>query len=260
MFARDFAALEGSLSQTAKTGTTMMTPERMIVELHLTPRLVRRIGRQFRIQFPWFAPAYATLKQHRLLPSTRIPWNDWLKLYGRRRTEAGCDQGNTAKRGSLRMGPPLARGLLQTPLPAMPTPPLPAPNAPRDDRAVFRECGLPYGRCFGSKSAYARTHALRFFVPNACVFTRAKVCVWRGDLDLAIRSDRRGLVRASRRLNRKLFVLREQMRNEVQALPDRWLSENALVTVWRGKVATVGYTRRLHGTLKEVIARSRVSR
>jgi hypothetical protein len=123
-------------------------------------------------------------------------------------------------------------------------------------RAVFLKCSLPYGRCFGSKSGYARNNPVRFFVANACVFTRARVCVWRGDLDLATRSDRRGLVSASRQLNRQLFVLREQSRNDLGALPRGWLKENALVVVWRGQVTTVGHTRRLHGTLKQIVARS----
>lgn len=133
----------------------------------------------------------------------------------------------------------------------------PTPSTPPDcHRTVFLECGLPYGRCFGSKSGYARNNPVRFFVANACIFTRARMCVWRGDLDLATRSDRRGLVSASRRLNRQLFVLREQVRDELRGLPRGWLTVNSLVVVWRGQVTTVGHTRRLHGTLKQIIARS----
>ncbi|AOS44064.1 hypothetical protein Verru16b_01125 [Lacunisphaera limnophila] len=133
----------------------------------------------------------------------------------------------------------------------------PSPNTlPGYHRTVFLECGLPYGRCFGSKSEYARNHPVRFFVANACVFTRTRECVWRGDLDLAMRADRRDLVVASRRLNRQLFVLREQVRDDLGALPRGWLKENALVVVWRGQVTTVGHTRRLHGTLRQIIARS----
>lgn len=131
-----------------------------------------------------------------------------------------------------------------------------ADTLPECHRSIFLESGLAYGRCFGSKTGYARNHPVRFFVANACVFTRTRECVWRGDLDLAMRADRRGLVVASRRLNRQLFVLREQVRDDLGALPREWLTENALVTVWRGKVVTAGYTRRLHGTLKQLIARS----
>lgn len=90
-FLRDFAPLEAALARSTPNRGTVMTPERMIVELHLTPPLVRRIEQRYRILFPWFATAYAILKRHDLLPATRTPWKDWLKRYRRRRTAARCD-------------------------------------------------------------------------------------------------------------------------------------------------------------------------
>lgn len=90
-FLRDFAPLEAALVRSAPNRGTVMTPEQMIIELHLTPPLVRRIERQYRIQFPWFAPAYTILKRHDLLPTTRTLWKDWLKRYRRRRTTARRD-------------------------------------------------------------------------------------------------------------------------------------------------------------------------
>lgn len=82
----------------------------------------------------------------------------------------------------------------------------PLPVGRADDRfeffrAAFLESGLRYGQSYGSKGDYARNHPVRLFVSNACVFTRNRECVWRGDLDLAARGDRRALLRASARLN-----------------------------------------------------------
>jgi hypothetical protein len=54
--------------------------------------------------------------------------------------------------------------------------------------------------------------------------------------------------------------MREQVRDDLGAQPQAWLSENALVAVWRGKVITVGYTCRLHGALKQIIRRPMRSR
>lgn len=101
-FFRDFAPLEASLAHGAKAGGTVMTPEQMIVELNLTPRLVRRLERRYRILFPWFAPTYAILKRHDLTPSARTSWEGWLKSYRKRRTEASHSQKRSAKRHSLR--------------------------------------------------------------------------------------------------------------------------------------------------------------
>lgn len=123
-------------------------------------------------------------------------------------------------------------------------------------RALFLESGLMYGRSFGSKSSYARNNPVRFYLANARVLTRDRECVWRGDLDLATAADRKGLLSASRLLRRKLYIVREGIEEEMRSLPRTWLADNAVVTAWRGKVATVGYTRLLHGTLKQAIARS----
>jgi hypothetical protein len=123
-------------------------------------------------------------------------------------------------------------------------------------RALFLKSGLMYGRSFGSKSCYARNNPVRFFLANACVLTPDRECVWRGDLDLATAADREGLLNASRLLRRKLYVLREGMEDKTRSLPRTWLTENAVVAVWRGNVATVGYTHCLHGTLEQAIARS----
>lgn len=87
-FIRDFAPLEAALARSTKIGGSVMTPEQMIVELHLTPPLVRRIECQYWIRLPWFVPAYAILKRHRLMPSARTRWEGWLKSYRQRRTEA----------------------------------------------------------------------------------------------------------------------------------------------------------------------------
>lgn len=103
VFFRDFAPLEASLGRGAKAGSTVMTPEQMIVELHLTPRLVRRLERRYRILFPWFAPTYTILVRHGLLPSARTDWEGWLKSYRKRRTEASQSQQRSAKRHSPRV-------------------------------------------------------------------------------------------------------------------------------------------------------------
>ncbi len=83
-------------------------------------------------------------------------------------------------------------------------------------RTVFLESGLRYGRSFGSKSGYARDHNVRFYLANASVFTRDRRRVWTGDLDLAMRDDLHGLIAASRRLNRKLFIFRERSEDELR--------------------------------------------
>lgn len=120
-------------------------------------------------------------------------------------------------------------------------------------RAVFSECGLVYGKSFGSKSAYAHTHPARFYVANASVFTRDGACVWRGDLDVATASDRDGLIKASRRLRRKFYILREFSWPESQLVPRTWLATAALITVWRGSIAVAGDTKRLRGSLENLM-------
>lgn len=123
-------------------------------------------------------------------------------------------------------------------------------------RTVFLESGLSYGRSFGSKSGYARDHSGRFYLANASVFTRDRRRVWTGDLDLAIEDDLRGLIAASRRLNRKLFIFRERSEEDLRSAPSEWFTENTVVTVWRGKVVTAGHTTRIHGRLEQILARS----
>lgn len=98
-FSQAFAPLETSLTRRAKMGGTVMTPEQMIVELHLTPLLVRQIEGRFRIRLPWFKPTYANLKRHGLMPRERIPWEEWLKDYRKRRAAACRGRKTSAKRG-----------------------------------------------------------------------------------------------------------------------------------------------------------------
>lgn len=122
-------------------------------------------------------------------------------------------------------------------------------------RAVFRECGLNYGQCYGSKRGYAANNPVRLYVANACVCTSDRECLWRGDLDLATPSDQQSLVRVSRRLRRKLFILREQSQEDFTSLTSEWLDENAIASVWRGKVTTAGYAHQRYGTIENVITR-----
>jgi hypothetical protein len=118
-----------------------------------------------------------------------------------------------------------------------------------DVRAVFRDVGLPFGRCVGSKSRYARANPKHVFVANACVLTKDGLCVWRGDLDLTIKADLLGLADASRALNRKLFVMREPFGNETAIVSRAWFERHAIVSVWHGHIETMPFFQRLHGTL-----------
>jgi hypothetical protein len=133
------------------------------------------------------------------------------------------------------------------------------PRRNTDDyyRAAFLLCGLPWGRDIGSTSAYTQAHPARFLITNASVITSDRVCVWRGDLDLAVKEDGRSLVSASKLLHRKLHVLREISDREVQSLPYAWLRETAVATVWQGKIQSAGYYRRIYGTVDQIIARYR---
>lgn len=72
---------------------------------------------------------------------------------------------------------------------------------------AFERCGLPMGRCFGSKSGYRSTHPKCDFIPNANVFSRRGGKVWFGDLDLE--RDRPALELVARRLRCRLYVLSE---------------------------------------------------
>ncbi len=122
-------------------------------------------------------------------------------------------------------------------------------------RAVFHQAGLAYGRNLGSKGRYARNSSRRFFVANAAVLTRNGSCVWRGDVDLGEVGDRQSLIAASRMLNAKLFIVREGG-DEIRSLPRSWLAATAVADVWRGRVETTGYTRKLHGALEQIIKRT----
>lgn len=122
-------------------------------------------------------------------------------------------------------------------------------------RAIFREYGLAYGRCVGSKHAYVRRNPGAFFLANACVVTRDGQCVWRGDLDFSSKQEVGALALVSRRLNRVLFVFREHAAERVPA--GTWLTENAVLRVWRGAAATTGTTARMYGSLSEIVSRRR---
>ena len=106
------------------------------------------------------------------------------------------------------------------------------PN-PHSIDAVFAQAGLPRGRYWGSKSGYRATHPGARFIANAWVYLRHGNRVWGGDLDLAT-SDMEALKRVSRRLNRKLYVLREQPSH--RALSAAELEDWAEVAIWRQRV------------------------
>jgi len=83
-FRADFAALEKNLRQERKIGrgAVVMTPERMIVELGLTPKLVPAVEKHYGITLHWFAPAYAAMRRHGLLAAPRTKsWDEWIALY-----------------------------------------------------------------------------------------------------------------------------------------------------------------------------------
>lgn len=84
--ARDFIAafrpLEKSLKKEARVrGLIVVTPERLIIELNLTPKLVARIKSMTAVEFRWFKPVYSALSRHGLLPKKKLAWELWLKLY-----------------------------------------------------------------------------------------------------------------------------------------------------------------------------------
>jgi hypothetical protein len=95
---------------------------------------------------------------------------------------------------------------------AGPPPPLDAEFRPVDATKIFGECGLRFGRCFGSKSGYLRTRrksAKRVFPVsfNANVFSLKGGKLWWGDLD--IYADRLALERVAAKLRCRLYVLYE---------------------------------------------------
>jgi hypothetical protein len=79
-FREDFENLEQALRKEKANGGCVMTPERMVVELRLQPRLVRNIEKQYHIKLPWFLPVYTALEYHRLLPWSKS-WDKWLVRY-----------------------------------------------------------------------------------------------------------------------------------------------------------------------------------
>ena len=123
-----------------------------------------------------------------------------------------------------------------------------------DYRELFLDCGLMYGRHFGSKSGYRENNPGSIFIPNACVYLRNGTCAWRGDLDLA-GDDRQRLLAASQKMNRRLFVLREQAGRD--HLPAQLLAMEAMFVFWRGEVATIGSGVRWYGTFAHLLQRSR---
>lgn len=80
-FARDFAALQLALEISRRTGVEIFTPERMTVELNLSPSDVLNIERRFGVTFGWFEAVRSALKRHRLLPNKKTPWATWLIRY-----------------------------------------------------------------------------------------------------------------------------------------------------------------------------------
>ena len=58
-----------------------MTPERMIIELKLTPKRVAQMESLNGIELKWFQPAYAVLQKHGLLKNRKLIWEDWLVEY-----------------------------------------------------------------------------------------------------------------------------------------------------------------------------------
>jgi hypothetical protein len=110
-----------------------------------------------------------------------------------------------------------------------PPPPLDAEFKPRDATEVFNQCGLSFGRCFGSKSGYRNAHPGCLFVPNANVFSLKQGKLWWGDLDL--KHDAGALNRVARKLGCQLYVLREMDgRFEEAVIPEKEIVERA---VWR---------------------------
>lgn len=123
-----------------------------------------------------------------------------------------------------------------------------------DYRDLFLDCGLMYGRHYGSKSHYRDNNPGHIFIPNACVYLRNGTCAWRGDLDLAT-DDCQRLLAASKKINRMLFVLREQAGYD--RLPAELLARGALLVFWRDEVATIGLGLRWYGTFEHMMKRSR---
>lgn len=67
---------------------TLITPERIVVELRLTPARVVALERYCGLKLRWFNRTHAVLKRHKLIPKSR-DWNEWLVRYEKRRAELG---------------------------------------------------------------------------------------------------------------------------------------------------------------------------
>lgn len=77
----DFKELERALRWEKRTGGVMMTPERMVIELHLTPRRFAAMAPGVRQSLRWYTTTYAALVRHNLLPRRPTTWDKWLRKY-----------------------------------------------------------------------------------------------------------------------------------------------------------------------------------
>ncbi len=94
-FKSDFAPFEKSLRREGrlKGGAFVMTPERMVIELRLTPAKIRHLGGQIPILARPLAETYWVLRRHQMLPSQlKLPtkgasdrWDSWMGAYTARR-------------------------------------------------------------------------------------------------------------------------------------------------------------------------------
>ena len=94
-FKSDFAPLEKSLRREARLmdGAIVMTPERMVIELRLTPAKIRHLGKQIPILKRPLTETYWVLRRHQMLPSQlKLPtkgasdrWDSWMGAYTARR-------------------------------------------------------------------------------------------------------------------------------------------------------------------------------
>lgn len=82
-FDADFAGLERSLSFAKAIRGTVLTPEQMTTELHLTPERVGRIRSETHVDFRWFVPVFDALTRHHLMPPSAQTWDVWLLAYCR---------------------------------------------------------------------------------------------------------------------------------------------------------------------------------
>ena len=112
--------------------------------------------------------------------------------------------------------------------------------------AAFRQCELALGRQFGSKSSYQISHPGCIYIPNACIYTNDGFKRWGGDIDLAT-DDRLKLISASRLLNRKLYVLPEQVGDDRDHLHTKKVFKYAVIVAWQGKADTTVLYSRIYG-------------